>query len=345
MRMSDIIKLNLKSSVGRKLPYAGPGLKKEEEGIKMSRLFNNGIAVSDDSKNLDDLYQRYSESVTSIYDAARSDFLFYPSQNMIQELAAELVETLELSNINIMDFFLRQQGSNYIYSHSVNAAFMSVMLGVWLKRNRSELIQLALAATFYDIGMLKLENKSLLSRELTAAERKEISRHPDYSEEYARSIPGIDKPAVDAVKNHHNLSAARPAHNYLTSVIYFTDSFEAMTHDRLYRKAVEPYAAIKNIIENKKAGFDREVVKSFIDNIGIYPAGTWVALDTGESALVIDANSGSPLSPKVNILFDKDGNKLASPRTVDLSRQSNIRVKKPLEESETRKLKEAILSK
>jgi len=43
-----------------------------------------------------------------------------------------------------------------IYSHTANVTFLSVMLGVWLNYNKSELSQLATASTFHDIGMINV---------------------------------------------------------------------------------------------------------------------------------------------------------------------------------------------
>jgi hypothetical protein len=79
-----------------------------------------------------------------------------------------------------------------------------------------------------------------------------------------------------------------------------------------------------------------------IDNIGIYPTGTWVRLDTEEIGLVIDTNSAYLLSPKINIMFDRGEKMLLKPRIVDLLRQKNIHIKGPLEENTIQRLQEVL---
>ncbi|NQT94842.1 MAG: hypothetical protein HQ572_00175, partial [Candidatus Omnitrophica bacterium] len=129
-----------------------------------------------------------------------------------------------------------------------------------------------------------------------------------------------------------------------SQVIGLVDIFEAMTHSRSYKGPEQPHIAIRTIIEDFKDGFDSHIIKALVDNIGIYPVGTWVRLDTDEIALVIDTNSGSPLSPKVNILYDNRKERLQEPRTVDLSRQSNIHITGPLEKDIEHSIKKSLLS-
>lgn len=344
MRIADIIRLNDKESIDQKgfsdMPAQVPG---KGAGLRLRKLDEKKEVFSGKDKDIEELYQRYLKEVSSIYDEAAEDFNLLPDRANIQNLTRELVDKLLLCDIDIIKIFMKPPPENYLYSHSVNVTFLSVMLGIWLNYNKSELNQLAAAAVFHDIGMVKVLRLVLLPRKLSPSEQKAVARHPAYSRDFTSKMPDMDNKIVEAVYNHHRrLSSSSGDIDEYSQIVGLADSFEAMTHSRAYKKPLEPHSAIRKIIEELKGMFDTSIIKALIDNIGIYPAGTWVRLDTDEIGLVIDINPGITLSPKVNILFNKNEEPLLEPRTVDLSKQKNIRIKNPLEEEVERRLKEAL---
>lgn len=344
MRIADIISLNSKKSTGQKDPSDIPVQASEkDEGLQMRKLDAKKEVSSGEDKGIEELYQRYLAEASSIYDNAAEDFNLLPDRVIMQNLTMELVDKFLLCDIDIIKIFMKAPTENYLYNHSVNVTFLSVMLGVWLNYNKSDLNQLATAAILHDIGMVKVLRLVLLPRGLSPSERKAVARHPAYSREFTSRMPDMDNRVVEAVYNHHRrLGSSAGAIDEYSQIIGLADSFEAMTHSRAYKKPLEPHSAIRKIIEELKGMFDSNIIKALIDNIGIYPVGTWVRLDTDEIGLVIDVNSGIALSPKVNILFNKNEEPLPEPRTVDLSKQKNIHIKNPLEEEVERRLKEAL---
>jgi len=347
MRMADIIRFNNKNAGSkRRFLYTPPQESRKSNGLQMKKLIAREEALSDDSKTIEELYTQYMKEMTMIFNRATVDFDIMPSKIAMQNLAIGLIDKLQLSNIDIMDFFMKQEEEGYLCSHSVNVTFMSIMVGIWLNYNKSDLSQLALAAIFHDVGMIKVLELARLPRALNRQEREEVERHPEYSKEFLQQMSDIDTKIIEAVSNHHiRLKSHSDTINEYSQIIGLVDTFEAMTHPRAYRKQQEPHTAIHTIIEELKGAFDSRITKALIDNIGIYPVGTWVRLDTEEIGLVIDVNSGFPLSPKVSILFNKNAERLLESRTIDLSKQANIRIAGPLEEEVKNRFKEAFFSK
>ncbi|NQT90561.1 MAG: HD domain-containing protein [Candidatus Omnitrophica bacterium] len=353
MKMSDIIKLNDKTSGSekKKFPYAMPQVPRKEDrpkaeaydGLQVKKVEEPQAVVRDEKKDMEGLYQRHINEMRSIFDRAKLDFTIAPAKNSIQEITREMVDKLLLSDVDIIKFFMKSNKEDYIYSHSVNVAFLSVMLGVWLNYNKFDLNQLATAALLHDIGMAKVLKYALMPRRLRFLERREVARHPDYSKDFISQMPDMDSRVIEAAHNHHRrLGTSSKIIDEHSQIIGIVDTFEAMTHPRSYKRVLEPHSAIRKVIEDLKDMFDSHIIKALVDNIGVYPVGTWVRLDTEEIGLVIDVNSGFPLSPKVNILFNEKAEKLQEPRTVDLSKQKNIHIKNPLEEEVRLKIKEIL---
>jgi hypothetical protein len=72
---------------------------------------------------------------------------------------------------------------------------------------------------------------------------------------------------------------------------------------------IQPDLVLKEMWENPRRGYDRVVVKAFINLIGVYPVGTCVILDTYEVGLVHAANPDTSFvhRPIVRIVASADG--------------------------------------
>ena len=64
--------------------------------------------------------------------------------------------------------------------------------------------------------------------------------------------------------------------------------------------------------------FDEKVVDFFIKNLGIYPMGSFVKLNTGEMGVVIETNPQDSLKPKIGVIFTRFGKRRSSMFVADL---------------------------
>jgi hypothetical protein len=77
-----------------------------------------------------------------------------------------------------------------------------------------------------------------------------------------------------------------------TRIVSVADVFDAMTTARHYRESpLSPGRALRFIHKMSGTIFDPVVVNAFIRSMGVYPVGTTVRLDTGESAVVVRQNA------------------------------------------------------
>ena len=345
MRMSDMVKLkDPKITSQSKFNYVSMG--KTERGIGPGMrqfLSKNTLSKEPARTDTDLLYNKSLESVRLIFKRACIDFSVLPGPGFVDTLVKNIICQLQLNSVEIMDMFIQSDNNDYPCSHSVNVTFLSVMIGVWLNYNMSELNDLAVAAVFHDIGMLKFESIFSQASKLNKIEREQVNFHPGLSCEYVRQMPGITERTIQTIMNHHKrLKSPIDSLGEHPQIIGLADTLEAMTHPRPYKSSLNPHTAIKKIIEEMKDSFHQSIIKILVDNIGIYPIGTWVWMDTNEIALVVDTNPGSPLSPKVNIMLNGNIELLPRPRSVDLSKQTNINITGPLGDDQKLSVKKVI---
>ena len=114
-------------------------------------------------------------------------------------------------------------------------------------------------------------------------------------------------------------------------IIAAADAFCAMVSERPYRGALEGHQAMKNLLANNMLRFDPDIVKLFVQIMGMYPIGSLVELNNGAIARVIEHWEAAPLlKPRVRILAHPSGDLCTPSETVDLLQEKGLFIKKAL---------------
>jgi hypothetical protein len=86
---------------------------------------------------------------------------------------------------------------------------------------------------------------------------------------------------------------------------------------------------VREIVRSKHEAFPSMLIKALLSDITVFPPGTMVRLNTGESGVVVAVNRNHPLRPRVEILDSKTGPP-ATPKIVDLSEAPFLYITGPL---------------
>jgi HD-GYP domain-containing protein (c-di-GMP phosphodiesterase class II) len=131
---------------------------------------------------------------------------------------------------------------------------------------------LKLSLLFHDIGKIEIPDNILNKPfKLTNEEYEIIKRHPEAGEEILRNVKFL-RDVAEIVKQHQERWDGKgyprglkgeEIHLY-ARIVALADAFDAMTSDRVYRKAMSIEEAIDEIIRNKGTQFDPLVVDSFL---------------------------------------------------------------------------------
>jgi len=259
----------------------------------------------------------------------------------IKEVIEKLVDQLTLGNSELIALIKNSTPDNYLYSHSVNVCILSVVLGLGLNYERKGLVELGAAAILHDIGMVRVCDISDKPSKLTDEEYKKIKEHPIFGVEMLGLSKDIGQAAIYVAREHHEWinGSGYPKGlkgeqiNEYAKIVSTVDVYEALTHPRAHREGLLPTDAIRDILRNQ-VHFDPHFLKVLIEEVSIYPIGSWVELTSGEIAKVLKINKAYPLRPVVDIALDPEGQKVAEPKTVDLTKIPNLNIKKPIRENE-----------
>jgi len=223
---------------------------------------------------------------------------------------------------------------SYTFSHSVNVAILSILIGKSLNFNRTNLQKLGIGSILHDIGKTLIPEDILAKKgELTEDEYKIIKKHPRFGYDYLKEND-ISPTAKNPILYHHERKDGSgypkgitedDMHDF-TKIVAITDVFDALTSNRVYRKKWPTFKAINYLMSNTTDKFVLKMVKNFVRNLTIYPNGTQVKLSNGEKGIIKKQNPNYPTRPIVKIIENREGKETS--REINLLNHLNIIINK-----------------
>ena len=152
-------------------------------------------------------------------------------------------------------------------------------MGINLGLSSKDMDDLSLLAILHDIGKVAI-NQNILQKpsSLTPEEWEEMKRHPEIGYRIAQTTPELAVVA-DFILSHHERWDGKGYPRGLKDeeiplvcrILAVADSYDAMTNDRIYRKAMSHEEAIAELKKNAGTQFDPSVADLFIDIIQCPP--------------------------------------------------------------------------
>jgi len=144
--------------------------------------------------------------------------------------------------------------------------------GKVLKLDDKEMKDLKLLAMICDIGKIAISEEIILKKGwLSETEWEEVKKHPEIGFRIARSSPELAHIA-DAILYHHEFwdGTGYPQKikgediPFLSRIIHIVNAYQAMIHERPYRRAMNKEEAIAEIEKGKGSQFDPGLIEEFV---------------------------------------------------------------------------------
>jgi putative nucleotidyltransferase with HDIG domain len=211
---------------------------------------------------------------------------------------------------------------NYTFTHMVNVSILTMGQARALGIEGRLLREFGLSALMHDIGKVRTP-KEILNKpdKLTDDEFAIMRRHTVDGAEILRRTPEMPILAPVVAFEHHlridgtgyPFGVKRAALNLGTMLCSIGDVYDAMRSQRSYQQAFPTDRILAVLKRNDGTQFDQNLVRRFVQLLGIYPPGNLVRLSTGEVAVVTRVHAMDPFRPRVRMLFDRGGARLDLP--------------------------------
>lgn len=217
----------------------------------------------------------------------------------------------------------------YTFYHSVNTALLAMSLGRNLGFDRSMLHLVGVGTLLHDIGKMKVPLEILNKPGRFEAHEMEIMKqHVLRGVEVLTSTTGLGSSYIQPALEHHERvnGAGYPHRRSQQNISQFglitaiVDIYDAMTSDRCYHKGKPAHEVLQFLFRLSLEGhLDSTLVQRFIQVVGVYPVGSVVELDTGDTGIVKRINHDAPLAPVVLLVKSAGNTLLSKPAEHDLS--------------------------
>lgn len=254
-------------------------------------------------------------------------------KNIVTEILSGKVPAGGLAEISAYD--------SYTYAHSVDVCALSIAIGYHMGLTRPTLVKLGMGALLHDLGKTRVPIEILNKPgKLTDEEFEEIKKHPAYGYKMAcyEFEEKLEPEAALIILNHHERydGSGYPRGlkgdelSILDMICGIADMYNAMTTDRVYRKALPYSEAYEMLLGSAGTYFSIEVVHAFAQCVEPYPVGTLVEMSDGRRACVISTDTPIPTRPVIRILDTRE--------IIDLSVNLSLVIANQLSQEEASKL-------
>ena len=235
----------------------------------------------------------------------------------------------------------------YTFGHSVNVCALSTLTGVQLGYDMIKLKELALGALLHDTGKMLIPKDILIKPgPLTSDERKLMQQHSDLGFDILRKQGDIPLISAHIAFQHHEKFdgtgytrglSGTDIHEY-ARIVAITDVYDALTSDRPYKDGTLPHEAYEIMMSLANTHFDPTILRTFLNQVAIYPLGSIVQLTTGAIAVVTKVIPGLQTRPTLKILLDDRGCRLKNGPEIDLTRHLTTFISKVFTPTEVMQL-------
>lgn len=328
------------STIGQRLQeqpkQTDAGQKREAEG-KATPQMQVTKELKDEWKEAQTFYHEFVVLAQDVFDKIKEGHHFEIEK--VRNAIEKLIDDLTLGNETIVRLAaISDESYSQFASNAVNVTVISIKIGVSLHYNKSSLMELGMISFLRDIGLVLLSHIIEQPRKLKISEYEEVKKHPLYTERFLEGLGIRNEVFKQVVLQHHEREdgtgypdrlKGEAIHEY-AKIIAVAEVYESLTHNRPVRAGLPPHTAMREILEEGVAFFGHRVTKAFIREFGVYPVGSTVELNSGETAKVIAVHKDFPLRPVVQLIADGEGKPMS--KILNLLEKPQLFIKRPVEE-------------
>lgn len=205
--------------------------------------------------------------------------------------------------------------SSDLYEHSISICSLSTIVALRMNLPQKIVHDIGVSCLLHDLG-LRYVTVSYADRnleELSESEYAEYKKHPIYGYTALQGENWISNLSKSMILYHHECLDGSGYPLKTTDIpeecriIQICDTFDEMICGIGYKRT-KVYEAVEYLKKFRNIKFDGKIVDNFLEFTAVYPAGTTVRTNQGETGIVLYQNKNFPDRPVLRITKDKFGN-------------------------------------
>jgi len=214
-----------------------------------------------------------------------------------------------------------------IYQHALAVSALMVSLAGQMKLSQAETHQAGLAGLLLDIGANYLpQNLDVPNGDFRNIDTKMWQQHVMLGYRALQNDETLPDAVLTACLEHHERidGAGYPKGlgkddiSQIGRMAAICDTFDFLLTRTASTEALDPAVAVQRM-RAMKGAFDEEILRSFIESVGLYPVGSFVELQSGKIAMVIDEDPRSKIKPIVQAFYSRTSGERIVPHRIALA--------------------------
>lgn len=267
-----------------------------------------------------DQFLRFSQDFNQCADHFRNNLmksLYHNQPLFVNELLAETMQIMKQgkTSVSIFDMLLNMRNiDDSVYAHSIDVALISNTLAKWLHFSEEEQQMATACGLFHDVGKFLLPSGVLRKPgKLTDEEFAIIKTHTIEGFHLLNKYSDIPLAIKNAALMHHEKCDGSGYPYGLTGteidkyakIVTIADIFDAMTSERVYRKAMCPFSVIKSFEDEGIQKYEMKYILTFLENVANSYLNHRVTLTNGMEGDVIFINRDNYSRPVIRTTGDE----------------------------------------
>ena len=216
-----------------------------------------------------------------------------------------------------------------IFRHALSVSALMVALADRMKLSGPEIFSSGQAGLLLDIGVNYLPG---MVDPWTGGRRQADvpvwQSHVLLGYRALQNEEGLPQTVLDACLMHHERldGSGFPQRSVgddiprIARMAAICDSFEFLLAGAMGRPALDPAAAVAEL-RAQVGAFDEDILRLFVETVGLFPVGSFVELSDGNLAMVIDEDRKDPLRPVVQVFYSLERRERLLPHRIALAQR------------------------
>lgn len=256
----------------------------------------------------------------------------------LNKAADEIISSILEEDRVVERIFDIKERSSDIYEHSISICSLAILTALRLNVEISKIHDIGVGCLLHDIGLryMTIDYNDQDIETLNQQELIEYMKHPVYGYSSLKDEGWISELSKSIILYHHERldGSGFPLHTkdipFECRIVNVCDAFDEMISGITCQR-VKIYQAIEYLKNFKGKLFDEKIVDAFLKFTAVYPAGTKVLTNEGETAVVLAQNKNFQDRPIIRIIKDRNGNVVTKEVIKDLVKVHNIFIEKTLD--------------
>ncbi|HOK03890.1 MAG TPA: hypothetical protein P5270_08225 [Victivallales bacterium] len=217
-----------------------------------------------------------------------------------------------------------------IILYGLNLAIYSLSISIDIGVPEEHLIYIAMVSVCNHIGYLNSQPSN--PNEIT--DTTEINKK-DLQNSFPKIvIDGLDMDSLALLSGLMNddklittkTSVQESMYQYAI-IVSLCNSYEKLMHKTLNGKYLPPAEAMKLMRNDMNGYFNKNIIKIFFNKFSVFPIGSFVKLNTKETAKIVEINDGFVMRPVVMVVLDSDDLEKIPPVRINLKEKPTLYIK------------------